>query len=43
MILLKTTMGEISVLLDFVPLVYSSELFLYYSELHREAYHLLKA
>lgn len=43
MILLKSTMGEISMLLDFFTLVYSSELFLYYFELHREAYHLLKA
>ena len=43
MILLKITMGEISVLLDFFTLVYSSELLLYYFELHKKAYHLFKA
>lgn len=30
-------------LLDFFTLVYSSELLLYYFELHREAYHLFQA
>lgn len=43
MILLKSTMGEIPVLLDFLLLFYSSELLFYYFELHREGYHIFKA